>query len=286
VDLFIEMPISPEGSNKTPTFDAISKVLRSCAVQLAQAEDRIIFEGPDALRGLANIGVNVRQPNNVLDGLLHVQPNVAEEVNQAAAGYPQSLHTAVGLAETALENSGYAKPFSLVLHDVLKSEGNLPAAPGGPSIVSQIKELIEGDVFASGQILVRQDNQNNEVWHYGLLAAPHGAQATIYIGQEPTLELTHIDGQGRYCFCLSERFQLVVRAPEAFHRIQVRRPAAAAPAPVRRGPLPPERVIAQPPRQGLPPRLAARMGCGDGHPPVQPQPALEEAAAARQRRDK
>ena len=182
------------------------------AKSLAMAEDMLFLEGKDAAMPP---GVRVESGRESAgEGMLGlVRPEMTFAVHQSDPALPTNsggeILAAVAKGIAVLTKEGQAPPFGLIL-DTNSFAQTWGSVINGAPTYTVLNPIITQGIFGTGAMPPNT----------GLLVALAGDPTTIYYDADPTTELTHRDGNGRYVFRVFERVQYVACDNRAFVRLK------------------------------------------------------------------
>jgi len=199
---------------------------RSAASAIADAEDTILFLGPDSIPAILDpAGVIVTNQPAVPPGFVAEAGNyLPTPILAGGAGQPPQILTAVADGIAELNARDQPGPYALLLSPFRYAQTFAPApgllltpgdqlirvVTGGFYIVNRLAQLYVGLVF----LLEPPDDD------IGILVSLGGEPTKITLGTDATTAFTHTDVQGNYHFRVFERVQLVVRDGRAFQILQ------------------------------------------------------------------
>ena len=207
---------------------------------LAQAEDRVIFEGANALASVIFTGGSVLNRGAPPDtGLLNLPglpllggnplPTAVREVTvdltQAGAPDQWGANTfgAVADAIAVLQAAGQYGPYACVMHTKPFSDTYAPVAGGGTLAITadRIHPLTTAGFYSSGTLPIQvtttetQRKFGGPASYVGVVLSLGGNTMDLVIGLDATTAFRQQDQGGNYIFGVVERFALRLKDPTA-----------------------------------------------------------------------
>ena len=198
---------------------------RLAASVIANAEDRILFLGKNALNDPATLPVTVKGVELTNKGALPLG-FVAEADNFDPVLVNGNILKAVAEGIAALNTDDQPGPYALFLPPNRYAEAFAPAGSG--QLVTpgdQIKQIVTGGFYVVNS-LARVKRPSSAVQSpppyagIGILVSLGGEPVTIILGTQAITAFTHTDEKSNYHFRVFERIQMVVRDGRAFQTLE------------------------------------------------------------------
>ena len=242
VELFAEFVLTPNQAAMEPAMGTAQKLARLAAKALAQAEDRVLFQGQRAIETLAELAVQVLSSKVVSKGMLFEKDdpavNVDTTLTDATKPYPESIFRGVTEGIARLHKRAQNEPIGLILETSIFGDAHAPTEASLVMPADRIVPLVTGGsetrcsssasfhesegLFFEGPVPGASRKSDDVVQRDGLLAALAGQPTTIYVSQDAMTIPTQTDPQGNLHFRVVERIQYVCRDPRSLLRIEFR----------------------------------------------------------------
>jgi uncharacterized linocin/CFP29 family protein len=235
VELFAEFVLTPNQAAMEGTTGVARKLARLAAKALAQAEDRVLFQGSRAAGTLAELSVQVRSaPDAFPKGLLFesdagpVRVDTSSPPKDPNNQYPESILGGVSDGISRLHASVQNEPFGLILEtsvygDSSKTIGLSSVMPKDRFVDRVKRGFYQSEaLFFNGLEPAAARGSKPVEQRDGLLAAFSGQPTTIYMGQDAMTLPTQTDVLGNLHFIVVERIQYVCHDPRSLLRIEFR----------------------------------------------------------------
>ena len=213
IELWVDFALTPQQVASEEQLATAMTLATRASNFLSTAEDLLIFQGDEALKGEFFKRVRHRS-GPVGAGLLNSATQVLEVdgSDPRTQRYGENTFAAVARAYSLLQGKGHNGPYALVLHSDIYADTFAPLANTLVMPADRIRPLVTQGFYGTGTLPKGS----------GLLVSLGGNTMDVVVGINPTTVFQQVDDSGIYRFRVFERFALRIKDPSSLVRLQFR----------------------------------------------------------------
>ena len=213
IELWVDFALTPQQVASEEQLATAMTLATRASNFLSTAEDLLIFQGDEALKGEFFKRVRYRS-GPVGAGLLNSATQVLEvnPLDAKTKRYGEKTFEAVARAYSLLQRNGHNGPYALVLHSDIYADTFAPLPNTLVMPADRIRPLVTQGFYGTGTLPKAN----------GLLVSLGGNTMDVVVGINPTTVFQQVDNSGIHRFRVFERFALRIKDPSSLVRLHFR----------------------------------------------------------------
>jgi uncharacterized linocin/CFP29 family protein len=209
IEISVTFRLTQQQVNDEPTQHTGKTLAKLAAKEVAQAEDKLFFQGEDATLPKR---VHVHKEKYAGPGLLNIKNvetiAVLPPDNKDHGTFGENTFQGVTQGISKLTGKGQPGPYALILESSVYADTYAPVGGTLATVADRLTPLLSGGFYGTGTLPAST----------GLLVSLGGEPTSLYVGQD-TITAYSQPHNGDYSLRVFERVQLVTRENEAFVKL-------------------------------------------------------------------